>query len=116
MTLNAIGVRGDAASRYRAASDGLRAFDDLSHAVAARRDAVVRDVGARAAAAYPAPARAHVSTAASAGTLIGSAVAAFAASEAGRAAIEHAISTAAGALKGIFGTAEGAAQLPLPFA
>jgi hypothetical protein len=48
--------------------------------------------------------------------LIGSAVAAFAASEAGRAAIEHAISTAAGALKGIFGTAEGAAQLPLPFA
>jgi len=112
MTLNAIGVRGDAASRYRAASDGLRAFDDLSHAVAARRDAVVRDVAGRAAAPYPAPA--HVSTAAAAGTLIGSAVAAFAASEAGRAAIEHAISTAAGALKGIFGTAEGA-QLPLPF-
>ncbi len=115
MTLNAIGVRGDAASRYRAASDGLRAFDDLSHAVATRRDAVVRDVAARAAAPpYPAPA--HGSAAAAAGTLIGSAVAAFAASEAGRAAIEHAISSAAGALKGIFGTAEGAAQLPLPFA
>lgn len=114
MTLNAIGVRGDAASRYRAASDGLRAFDDLSHAVAARRDAVVRDVAGRASAPYPAPA--HGSAAAAAGTLIGSAVAAFAASEAGRAAIEHAISTAAGALKGIFGSAEGAAQLPLPFA
>ena len=114
MTSNAIGARRDAASGngYLGAADGLRAFDGLSRSIAGRRDAVMRDVQARAV-AYPQPSR--PSPAVAAGTLIGSAVAAFASSDAGRAAIEHAISAAAGALKGLFGVASEAAQLPLPF-
>jgi hypothetical protein len=113
MTLNAIGLGRDAGIGYGSAAGGLRAFDDLSRSVSARRDAVVRDVAQKAAARYPEPG--HLSPAVAVGTVIGSAVAAFAGSEAGRAAIEHAISAASSALKGIFGGIGGAAQLPLPF-
>jgi hypothetical protein len=112
MTLNAIGPGRDAGIGYGTTAAAPRRFDDLSRAVAARRDAVVRDV-AQTAARYPEPG--HMSPAVAVGTVIGSAVAAFAGSEAGRAAIEHAISAATNALKGVFGGVGGAAQLPLPF-
>jgi hypothetical protein len=115
MSLYALGPRGDAAPRaispgYARAIDGLRAFDDLSRTLAGRRDAVVRGLQP-AASAYPEPAYASP---AAAGTMLGAAVAAFVGSDAGRAAIERAVSAAGGLLKGLF-AGGGPTQLPLPF-
>jgi hypothetical protein len=46
--------------------------------------------------------------------MIGAAVAAFVGSEAGRAAIERAVSAASNLLKGVLGTAAGPTQMTLP--
>ncbi len=114
MSLNALGPRGDVAPRaispgYARAVDGLRAFDDLSRTLADRRDAAVRGLQP-ALGAYPQPSYASP---AAAGTMLGAAVASFVGSDAGRAAIEKAVSAAGGLLRGLF--ASGPAQLPLPF-
>ncbi|MBD5635107.1 MAG: hypothetical protein IAI49_11575 [Candidatus Eremiobacteraeota bacterium] len=114
MNINALGPGADTTPRgissgYRRAIDGLRSFDELSASLHASRDAVMRGL-VPAANAYPQPA---AGSPAAAGAMIGSALAAFAGSESGRAAIEHAVSAAGTVLRGIFGA--GPTQLPLPF-
>lgn len=117
MFVNAPGAPRDSAVSapapgYRDAVAGLRTFDDLSRTLGQRRDAVARGVAAQLHGTYPQP---DYSAPAAAGTMIGAAVAAFVGSEAGRAAIERAVSAASNLLKGVLGTSGGPAQLPLPF-
>jgi hypothetical protein len=116
MFVNALGGPRDSAPagpspRYRDAVAGLRTFDDLSRTIGQRRDAVVRGVAAQVNGSYPRP---DYSAPAAAGTMIGAAVAAFVGSEAGRAAIERAVSAASNLLKGVLGTAAGPTQMTLP--
>jgi hypothetical protein len=117
MFINAQGTPRDSAvfgpsPRYRDAVAGLRTFDDLSRTIGQRRDAVVRGVAAQTHGTYPQP---DYSAPAAAGTMIGAAVAAFVGSEAGRAAIERAVSAASNLIKGVLGAAAGPTQMPLPF-
>jgi len=112
MVQNVLGARANAVAPDFAlpASGGQTSPVPTPPAQPSGHDGVVHG-GRNAARGYPQPA--HQSPAAAVGTAIGAAVAAFVGSEAGRAAIEHALNAASALVKNVLGANGSHPALPL---